>query len=133
MASLANPLVCVGLRISMPLGSTRHFWEAKAQALELKSIDAEDRVLKDKVAREVRQAWLEWEHQKELYHEHGKFLKGLRTQLQVEDQRFRQARSDEVASLRYQMEVVAAEMNQLEALRQQREAEITLKWLGHRY
>ena len=65
--------------------------------------------------------------------QYRRHLRTLQDQVAAEKRRVRQARSDRVATLRYEMELNAARMERIEALRSRRIAETRLRLALHAY
>ncbi|MEZ4743532.1 MAG: TolC family protein [Bdellovibrionota bacterium] len=133
MALHQDSSVTVGISIEMSLGDTKIKSEGKAASAQMSEQQARIQQLQHEIRQEIELAWLEMRSGEQLKAQASSHIISLQHQRQVEKVKFRQARSDEVGIVRYDMEILLAKNNQMDAIEKMRLAEAKLRLLSHIY
>ena len=83
--------------------------------------------------REIELAWLDRESASLLMRQAKYHVESLKKQKNIEQQKFHQARAEEIAIVRYDLEIIGAQTGYIDALERLRVAEAKLRLLTHSY
>ena len=123
----------VGLRFSINLGDYGSDNQKRAYLAKRQSMQLQKQTASRKAENEVSIAKYNHDAAKQLIAQAQRIKSSLDKQIEAEKKRLRQARSDKIAILRYEMERQQAELKYIQAHERSRLAEARLKWALHAY
>lgn len=130
---IGNPQITIGIMIEKPLGATMHRATEEEQRWSLQELDHKSMQMTAKVKEDVKMAWNDKEAAEKLLSQAQDHERSILALLKEEQKRISQARSDSIAAIRYEMDIVAARMEEVASLSQSRESEASIKLLCHAY
>lgn len=132
-AELKHPKYTVGLKLAFPLGQSS-FRADKEQVLAgLSEIDHKEIASTHYIKRDIEIAWLELDAADQLYKQAKYHEESLSALIREERKRISQARSDEIATIRYQIDMLSARIDATAALAKARESEARIRLICHAY
>jgi outer membrane protein TolC len=125
--------VTVGLKFEMSLGGSTGRAEMAASTAELQRLSAQRTTIERNFRREIDLAYTAHEASRKQSIQAEKNIKSLQRQLRAEQRKFKQARSEKIGAIRFEMEVLVAEMGRVEAHYKARLAESRVRHAIHSY
>lgn len=128
-----KPRSLVGVSFSKTLGSSGYRSQMAENSFATAAIESKIALWKQTQMRELQMQLLTYDAQIRKLAQAANHIVSIRSLLKEERKKIRQARSDEVATIRYEMDLLSSKLNQLEAETAMRTAESKLNLLLHKY
>lgn len=128
-----NPSFALSVQISIPLDKTDTRYEREALYQELEVIERRKESILRRVGNELLLSAEEFADARAIRRQAGGHIEVLEQQIKLERERIRQARSDETAVVKYQLEIEQIRMLILEAFLRERFVEAKQRLLSHSY
>jgi outer membrane protein TolC len=125
--------VTVGLSFNMTLGRTESRSEIAASTSEVLKLQAKQASIGRDFRKEVDLAFTSLEASERQKNQTNKNVASLQKQLSEELRKFKQARSEEISAIRFEIEVLAAKTSRIEAMYKARIAESRIRHAMHEY
>ena len=132
-AELRHPKYTVGIKLALPIGQNSFRAEKEQVLAGLKELEHKSRLSVHYIKRDIELAWLDLESADQLYEQAKSHEYSLNVLLKEERKRISQARSDEIAAIRYQIDILSAKMDAIKALAGARESEARIRLICHAY
>lgn len=123
----------VGLRFSMSLGGRQYDAERLGAVTEISALNYQEQDISYHIKRDIHLTLMAYKHAEKQKLQALNHMSSLQRQLEVEQKRYRQARSDEVASVAYILDILQAENEKVIALENMRLSEAKLRLVTHAY
>lgn len=123
----------MGLELEVGLSHTAPRARREAAAAQLAALSARAREIERDARREIELAFQALDGARKKLEQANRHVRTLTEKRDAERAKFLQARSEEVAVLRYDMEIVGARMARVATLQEARQAEARLRLALHAY
>lgn len=123
----------VGLELDVNLGRTASREKLRAASARMASLEARARVLRRDIDRDIDLAFQALDAARQRIEQADRNVAGLQAKRDAEQKKFLQARSEEIAVLRYDMEITAAKVDRVSALQEIRQTEARIRHALHAY
>ncbi|MFK7827290.1 MAG: TolC family protein [Oligoflexales bacterium] len=133
VSELKHPKYTVGLKLAVPLGQNSFRAEEEQVLAGLNEIEHKKSLSIHYIKRDVELAWLALNSADQLYKQAKSHESSLAALLKEERKRISQARSDEIAAIRYRIDILGAKMDAVKALADARESEARIRLICHAY
>ena len=125
--------VTIGVSFSMPIGNTASTTGVQAAGFASQKLGFQKEIIARDFRQEIDRAFTNLESANKRRLQSEKNIYSLERQLKEERKKFDQARSEEIASIRFEMEVLAAKSNVIEAHYMARISESQIRLALHNY
>lgn len=133
LTDVTHPGYAVGLELEVGLSHTAPRARREAAAAQLAALSARAREIERDARREIELAFQALDGARKKLEQANRHVRTLTEKRDAERAKFLQARSEEVAVLRYDMEIVGARMARVATLQEARQAEARLRLALHAY
>ena len=128
-----HPKYTVGIKFALPLGQGSFRADEEQVVAGLNEIKHKKLLSTHYIKRDVELAWLDLNAADQLYKQAKSHESSLAALLREERKRISQARSDEIAAIRYRIDILSAKMDAVKALANARESEARIRLICHAY
>ena len=132
-SKMKNPKWAVGLRWTMPLGSHPLHSIQEEQGYQNKELDHKEQLVRFQIKKDLEIAFHQLQTSEDLVRQARSHQSILKSLLKEERKRISQARSDKVAAIRYEIDILKSEMDEVSAYKKAREAEALIRVASHAY
>ena len=132
-SELRHPKYTVGIKLAIPIGRSSYRAEQEQVLSGLNELEHKKQLSTHFIRRDIELAWLDLTSAEQLYQQAKSHESSLNALLREERKRISQARSDEIAAIRYQIDILSAKMDAVEALAGARESEARIRLICHAY
>jgi outer membrane protein TolC len=128
-----NSTITYGLSLDVKFGDSQARAKSLSSQYKIKQTEARISQLTQDIYRDLSMAWLEKSTGVQQNIQANNHISSLKSQRKAEYRKFKQARSGEIGVVRYDMEILSAENERINALENTRLAEAKLRHICHAY
>jgi len=128
-----HPLVAFGIELEMSIGNTKSASGVIAATEEMAGLSSQRQLILSNFRRDLAIAFTELNGANRRFRQAEKKIKTFQQKQRREQAKLKQARSDQVSVIRYEMEVLVAKNEKYLAQKRMRDSESQIKYLLHAY